>query len=1013
MKNLSCKFHADIKNNYFRMKNILILILLMTINALLPACSKKDAFKLNETYHGFKLIKKQFVEEVNSECLLFIHEKSGAQLLKVANDDHNKLFNIAFKTAPENDWGTPHIMEHSVLNGSENFPVKSPFDVLLQGSLNTFLNAMTGKDLTTYPVASMNEKDYFNLMHVYLDAVFNPLIYDDPKILQQEGWHYELNEEDGPLTYKGVVYNEMKGAYSNPQRELSYQIYKILFPDNAYGFESGGYPTEIPKLTQEYFIDFHKKYYHPSNSYILLYGDADLLQELEFINEKYLSNYDALEEKIEIQLQRPFDSMKEIEKPYPFQEGVPTNDQTFLSLNFVIGTSADRELCMTFDVLAHALVNHESAPIRLALQKAGIGRDVRASFDEMQQNLFHITVQNANPEDKDLFRETVMITLQEVAANGLDKTMVEGIINRMEFNLKEGDSSQKGLMCLMMTYQPWFFANDPFLGLEYSKPLAEVKKALETNLLETAVQEHLLSNNHAALVVLKPEPGLLSKIEQATNQELQVYKSNLESDELIQIMTQTTQLLEHQQREDTPEALASIPMLELTDIDKNIEWYPVNEKQVEDVPVLHYDDFTNDIVYTTLYFDLKVLPQELIPYASLLNAILGKVGTENYSFGSLNNELNIHAGGFNTSTTTFTKERNDENYIPKFQVSAKAVTAKTHKLFELLEEILINSDFNDTDRLKELITRHQARVDANFKSNGLNFAMSRLRSYYSHTGMIEELTNGIEYYRFITHLAKNFDQETEVIQSKLAETAQLLFTKENMAVGVTCGEKDFNSFSEGLNSLATSLPVGGREYNTWGFEIERKNEGILTASKVQYVTKGYDFKKLGHNYTGKMQVLNQILSTDWLQNRIRVMGGAYGGFSGISSNGNVFFASYRDPNLTETLENFNNTPMFLKEFNADEKTMTRFIIGTISKFDQPHNVSDKGNIAFRRYFEKTTPEILQAEREEILSTTAEDIKNMSDFVEQVLSQDNLCVYGNDEKIQANKSVFSNLVMIAD
>src|SRR5690554_5404096 len=779
MKNLSCKFHADIKNNYFRMKNILILILLMTINALLPACSKKDAFKLNETYHGFKLIKKQFVEEVNSECLLFIHEKSGAQLLKVANDDHNKLFNIAFKTAPENDWGTPHIMEHSVLNGSKNFPVKSPFDILLQGSLNTFLNAMTGKDITTYPVASMNEKDYFNLMHVYLDAVFNPLIYEDPKILQQEGWHYELVDENGPLDYKGVVYNEMKGAYSNPQRELYYQIYKNLFLDNTYGFEAGGYPIEIPKLTNEYFIKFHEKFYHPSNSYILLYGDADLNRELEFIDKEYLSNYEAPEDKVEIPLQAAFDTMKRVEKSYPIQEGLSTDGQTFLNISFVIGTSTDRELCMTFDVLAQALVNHESAPLRLALQKAGIGRDVRASFDEMQQNLFHITVQNANPEDKDLFRETVMNTLQEIAANGLDKTMVEGIINRMEFNLKEGDSSQKGLMCLMMTYQPWFFANDPFLGLEYSKPLAEVKKALETNLLETAVQEHLLSNNHAALVVLKPEPGLLSKIEQATNQELQVYKSNLESDELIQIMTQTTQLLEHQQREDTPEALASIPMLELTDIDKNIEWYPVNEKQVEDVPVLHYDDFTNDIVYTTLYFDLKVLPQELIPYASLLNAILGKVGTENYSFGILTNELNIHTGGFNPSTNTFSVNQSDDNFMPVFQVAAKAVSDKTDKMFILLEEILKRSDFTDAERLKELITRHQARVDANFKSNGLNYAMSRLRSYYSNTGRMEDLTTGVEYYNFVTSLAKNYDQNAAGIQAKLSETAQLLFARNN------------------------------------------------------------------------------------------------------------------------------------------------------------------------------------------------------------------------------------------
>jgi presequence protease len=995
------------------MKYTFRLYLLIALLAVISGCSKKEAFKPGESYHGFTLVKKQFVEEINAECLLFTHNKSGAQLLKVANDDPNKLFNIAFKTAPENDWGTPHILEHAVLNGSKNFPVKSPFDVLIQGSLNTFLNAMTGQDVTTYPVASMNDKDYFNLMHVYLDAVFNPLIYSDPKILQQEGWHYELDSKDGPLTYKGVVYNEMKGFYSSPEGELYYQVNKNLFPDNAYGYCPGGIPSVIPNLTQEYLLNFHKKYYHPSNSYILLYGNADLKKELEFIDQEYLSNYDALDEKVEIPLQKPFASLKEAEGTYPVQEGSPVADQTFLSLNFVAGSSTDRDLCMTFDVLTQALVNHESAPVRLALQEAGIGHDVRAEFQEMQQNYFQITVQNANPEDKDRFREIVFKTLQEVAENGLDKTMVEGIINRMEFNLKEGDSAQKGLMCIYKSIQPWLFANDPFLGLEFNKPLAEVKKALNSNLLESAVQKHLLSNNHALLVVLKPEPGLQAKLEQATNEELNVYKASLHGENLDNIIVQTTQLLEHQQREDTPEALATIPMLELSDIGTEIEWYSIHEKKVAGVPVLHYDEFTNDIVYTNLYFNIKTLPQELIPYASLLNAMLGKLGTENYTFGELDNELNIHTGGFSTFTSTFFENQRDDNFLPRFHVAAKAVTAKTDKMFDLIEEILTRSDFSDTERLKELITRHQARVDANFKNNGLNFAMNRVRSYYSNSGMFNELTDGLEYYRFVSRLAKDFDQNAGEIKAKLAETAGLLFTKNNLVAGVTGSEKEYSTFSEGMQKLAASLPDGGEVKGQWNFELARKNEGLLTASKVQYVIKAYDYKKLGYEYTGKMQVLNQVLSTDWLQNRVRVMGGAYGGFSGISPNGDVYFASYRDPNLSETIDNFNNSPTFLNDFNADEKTMTRFVIGTISRYDQPRNVSDKGNIAFRRYFEKTTPEFLKAEREAILSTTAEDIRSMSSMIDKILSQDYMCVYGNEGKMKENKSLFGSLVMVTD
>lgn len=993
------------------MKTKIVLLLMFVMLLSNWSCTKKEQFKTGEKYHGFTLTEKKFVEEVNAECLLFTHDKSGARLLKVANDDPNKLFNIAFKTAPETDYGTPHIMEHSVLNGSKNFPVKSPFDVLMQGSLNTFLNAMTGSDITTYPVASMNNKDYLNLMHVYLDAVFNPLIYSDPKILQQEGWHYELNSKDEPLTYKGVVFNEMKGAYSSPERELDYQINKILFPDNTYGVSSGGYPTEIPKLTYEYFLDFHKKYYHPSNSYILLYGNADLNQELEFIDREYLSKYDVSPDKVEIPLQKPFDAVKEVEKTYAVPEGSPVDNQTFLSLSFVAGKSTDRAFCMTFDVLSEALVNHESAPIRLALQEAGIGRDVRATFNEAQQNVFQITVQNANPGDKDRFKEIVFNTLEKVGKEGLDKTMIEGILNRMEFRLKEGDSAQKGLMCIMMTYQTWFFANNPFLGLEFNKPLAEVKKALETNLLETTIESHLISNPHALLMVLKPEPGLQAKIEMAATKELEAYKAGLNEDDLNKLVAQTDELLEHQKREDTPEALAAIPMLELADIGKEIEWYAVAEKTVADVPVLHFDEFTNDIIYSNLYFDVRVLPQELIPYASLLSAVLGKLSTENYLYGELDNALNINTGGFNASTTSFLENKTDDNLRPKFVVSSKATIDKAGKLFELVDEILNKSNFGDTLRLKELITREQARVDSDIKNNGLNYAMTRLNSYYLNSGMYNELVSGLEYYRFITGLSKSFNENATDIQNKLAETARLLFAKENLTAGVTCSEKDYPAFYEGMEKFTTSLSEDAVTLNDWKFDFEKKNEGLLAASKVQYVVKGYDYKKLGYKYDGKMRVLNQVLSTDWLQNQVRVIGGAYGGFAGFSPTGNVYFGSYRDPNLKETLENYDNSVGYLDKFEADEKTMTRFIIGTVSRLDQPMNVSDKGNLAFKRYFEKTTPEELKAEREAVLSTTPADIKAMSKMVADILSQETICVYGNDEKLKENAALFGELVKL--
>ena len=994
------------------METKISLVLTFVFFALIMGCTPDEKYEVSKTYFGFKLVEKKFVQEINAECLYFSHEKSGAHLLKIAADDVNKLFNTAFKTAPENDYGTPHIMEHSVLNGSKNFPVKSPFDVLSKGSLNTFLNAMTGADITTYPVASMNNKDYFNLMHVYLDAVFNPLIYDDPRIFKQEGWHRELTDKEGEIVYKGVVYNEMKGAYSSPTRELNFQVKKQLFPDNTYGVSSGGYPGVIPKLTYEDFISFHKKYYHPSNSYILLYGNADLDRELQFIDTEYLSKYEKSDKKVEIPLQAPFNEMKILEKTYALPDGSTTENKTYLSFSFVAGKNTDRALCMAFDVLSEALVNHESAPLRLAIQEAGIGRDIRASFNESQQNVFEIIVQNANSEDKDKFKEIVLETFRKVADEGLDKSMVEGILNRMEFNLKEGNTPQKGLRCLMMSYPGWFFNNDPFLGLEFNKPLEKVKTALETDLLESTIKEYLISNSHALLMVLTPQPGLQKEINKSTKEELAAYKATLDEEGLEKLINETEELLAHQKREDSPEALATIPLLDIADISKEVEWYPVEEKLIANIPVVHYNDFTNNILYTNFHFDIRALPQDLVPYASLLSSVLGKLNTENYTFGELDNALNIHTGGFYTNTNTFLENKSDDNLLPKFVITSKATTDKADKLFELTGEIINKSDFTDIERLKTVLIRHQARVDANIKQNGIRYAMTRLSSYYSNDGMFGELTGGLEYYRFITDLVNKFDDHSEEIVKNLTQAASLLFTQKNLISSVTCSNEDMEFYAAGFEKLAGSLPEGEDEIAEWKFDFTNKNEGLLTASKVQYVIKGYNFKKLGYEWDGKMRVLNQVLSTDWLQNQIRVIGGAYGGFCGFSPSGDVFFASYRDPNLKETLDNYDATPGFLQNFEADEKAMTRFLIGTISGMDRPLTASQKGDVAIRRYFEKTVIDDIKNERAAVLSTTEQDIKDFEKIVQDILEQDAYCVYGNEQKIKENKDLFREMVNIS-
>ncbi len=981
-----------------------MLIFMMALSTLVSG-----DYQLGKTYHGFKLKEKRFVKEVNADCYYFEHEKSGARLLKIATDDVNKTFSISFKTVPESDAGTPHIMEHSVLNGSKNFPVKSPFDVLAKGSLNTFLNAMTGSDITIYPVASMNEKDYFNLMHVYLDAVFNPLIYDDPRILQQEGWHHELESADAPVVYKGVVYNEMKGAYSSPTRELGYQVDLNLFPDNGYHFSSGGYPRAIPTLTYEAFLDFHRKYYHPSNSYIYLYGNADMDRELEFIDRAYLANYDRSKFVVDIPIQKPFPQMKVVDTWYAASENSSVDNQTYLTLNFVAGLNTDQQLVWALNVLSDVLVNQESAPVRLALQEAGIGKEVRASVDDLQQNVFQIMVQNANPGDRDKFKEIVFNTLREVAQNGVDMEAVQGTLNRLEFRLREGNDAQKGLTYNFQSIANWFFAGDPFKGLEYEKPLATIKKAINEGYLESVIKKELLDNTHSLLLTMAPKPGLESQITEEVEVELAAFKSSLSGDDVSNLVKNTNDLIEYQQREDDPEALETIPMLALSDIKEDVEWYGVSENKVNDVLVLHHDTFTNNVVYGRFFYDLRVLPDNLLPYAGLLAEVMGSLNTRNYAYGDLDKALKIHTGGFATYLDSYLEDRRDENLLPKYVVSVKAMNDKTGKMFELVDEIVNNTQYGDKERLKAVLTRHQSRLDARAKQDGISLAMGRLASYYSEAGKFEEITGGVEYYWFITDLASNYETKYDEIRANLEKTAQLLFTNQNLIAAATCAAADFEDFTKQLSVLADKRSGETVNYANWNLKLEKKNEGLLTASKVQYVVTGYDFKKLGYEFNGKMWVMNQALSREYLNQKLRVIGGAYGGFSGFNSNGTAFMASYRDPNLKETVENYEGAPKFLAEFEADASELTRLIIGTISRLDRPITPSQQGDRAFRYYFEKVKKEQLQKDRAAVLTTTVQDIRGMQKMVADILAQKTLCVYGNEEKIKENKTLFKELV----
>ncbi|MFH0734962.1 MAG: insulinase family protein [bacterium] len=990
-------------------RNTLIIFLLFTINAMLFA----QSYEIGKTYHGFKLMQKKNVKEVNGECYLFEHSKSGASLLKIAAPDANKTFMIGFKTDPESDAGTPHIMEHSVLNGSKKFPVKSPFDVLSKGSLNTFINAFTGNDHTIYPIASMNDKDYFNLMDVYLDAVFNPLFYNDPRILKQEGWHYELTNKDEPIVYKGVVYNEMKGAYSDPNRELYYQINKNLFPDNLYRFSAGGYPSAIPKLTVEEFKNYHRKYYQPSNSFICLYGDADLDKELKFMNEKYLDNYSLSNSKIEFPLQKSFSKMKEVSAVYSTVEGSSTENQSFLTLNFVAGHGNDQKLVFALYLLSDVLVAQESAPIRKALSEAKIGMDVSGDVSHLLQNIFGIIVQGANPNDDQKFKEIVYNVLNDVVKNGIDKKAVQGVLNRFIFQIRELANPQRGFTFANIAMTGWLYDNNPFCNLEYEGVINELKESINKGYLEEVIKKYMLENNHALLLVLNPKSGLESEQNIQTQNELKSYKETLSQEQIDLLIKENNTLIAYQKEEDTQEALATIPLLDLKDINKKAEYFEAKNIIQNSIKTAFYETFTNNVIYSQLFFDLRVIPQDLIPYAVLLTELLGNLDTKNYSYAELEKVLNINTGGFNTYTSMFIENRDDNNLIPMYVVSSKCINDKTVNMFELNNEIINNTKFEDKERIKYLLSRLQSRYEEDIKSNGFGYTMRRLKSYYSKEGAFDEMTNGIEFYWFISNLNTNIETKYEETISYIKKVANLIFNKNNLFPFVTCAKADLSKYEEGYKILNLENNFRTTNKFVWSFNLERKNEGFLTASKVQYVAQGFNIQKLGYEYTGKLRVFNQIVSRDWLYNRLRVIGGAYGGFGSVSPNGHMLFLSYRDPNLKNTLATYAETTDYIKSFSASNTDMSRYIIGTIAKMDLPLTPLQEGTKALKYLIEKTTAKDIQKERDEVLSTTVDDIRSMEKIVKSMIEQKYYCVYGSEDQIKGNRELFQNVLKIIE
>lgn len=965
-----------------------------------------------ENLSTYELIEKHQIEELDSVAYLLKHKKSGARIALLSNDDENKVFSIGFRTPPQDSTGLPHILEHSVLCGSKKFPVKDPFVELVKGSLNTFLNAMTYSDKTVYPVASCNDADFQNLMDVYLDAVFHPNIYEKEEIFRQEGWHYELEDPDGELTLNGVVYNEMKGAFSSPEDVLDREIMAALFPDTPYGNESGGDPDVIPKLTLEQFLDFHKKYYHPSNSYIYLYGNMDMAEKLQWLDEAYLSAYDKIEIDSALPMQKAFDKMKEVRLEYPISEAEDEKDNTYLSYNKVIGTSLDKELYLAFQIIEYALLAAPGAPLKQAILDAKLGKDVMSSYDNgILQPIFSIIAKNANTDQKDAFVTLIHQTLENQINKGLDKKALEAGLNYYEFRYREADFGNypKGLMYGLQAFDSWLYdENKPFIHLEALDTFASLRKRVDTDYFEKLIQEYLLDNNHAAVVVVEPKKGLAQKKEKELSEKLAAYKASLTKEECEKLAAFTAHLKEYQDEESMQEDLEKIPVLKLEDIPKDVRPFKNEELTIGDTKVVFHEYHTNGILYVNMSFDVTSLPKELLPYMSILKNVLGYIDTENYTFGELFNEINRKSGGVSSTLGIYANDTDESKNKVTYELRAKGLEDQMEFLFSMIQEIITRSKLDDEKRLYEIIAQLKSRLQMVLPAHGHSTAVTRASSYFSETSDFSDKTGGISFYRFIEDLESNFTERKAELIEKLKETCEYIFSPENLLVSVTCERKALEVLKGPFEVLQSCLKVSKEAMPEEKDTLIKKNEGFLTSSQVQYVAVAGNFKKAGLDYTGALRVLKVILSYDYLWLNVRVKGGAYGCMSGFTRTGNGYLASYRDPNLKGTFDVFRGTVEYLKNFAASDRDMVKYIIGTISDMDVPLTPSMAGHRSFTAYLTGVTKERIEKEREEVLSCKVEDIRKLSAYIQAILDEDAICVVGNEALLKKEGALFDTL-----
>ncbi len=964
----------------------------------------------------YELIKEERIEELKSDGFLLKHKKSGARIALLSNDDDNKVFCVGFRTPPPDSSGVPHILEHSVLCGSAKYPAKDPFVELVKGSLNTFLNAMTYPDKTVYPVASCNDVDFKNLTDVYMDAVLNPNIYTRSQIFRQEGWHYEMENIDSPLIYNGVVYNEMKGAYSNPDDVLSRYSLNSLYPDTAYGVESGGDPAFIPTLTYENFVGFHKKLYHPSNSYIYIYGNCDMEERLDYLDKEYLSKYDYLKVDSEIELQPAFSEMRREEAEYSVTEEEGTSGKTYFSYNFSLGNDLDTETYLALQLLDYALFSMPGAPVKQALIDAGIGDDIICSAESsLKQPMYSIVAKNTDPEREKEFLDIVRSTIEEQVSTGINKEALTAALNSNEFTYREADFGRfpKGLMYGLSMYDSWLYdENKPFEYLAQNAAFASLRKKVAMDYFEKLTRALFIDNKHTSFVVMKPVVNLTSMRDEKTAAKLEEYKATLSDAEKIRIVEDTAALKLYQSEPSTPEELATIPLLTREDISHEVKPISNIEDEVAGVKVLHHDFYTNGIGYLRLAFNYNAVADDDLSYLGLLSDVLAYIDTDKHSYAALTNAIDMDTGGIYFTPDCYVDHNDGNKYVGTFNVAAKAFVDKIPVALSLIKETVEGSRFTDYKRLREILLEIKSKYQSKILTAGHQVAASVCSSQMSAPGKIISMYSGVDYYDYISSVIDDYDNCKETVAAGLRRVSDKIFAKDKLIISFTSDNEAYESIKRPLEEFVNGLPEKGGDPVNRQLKLVKKRIGIKTSSQVNYVARCGNFAKAGFKYDGALKVLKVIMGYDYLWTNIRVKGGAYGCMNDYTSTGKGVYMSYRDPNLATTNEIFEKIPEYVRNFAADDREMTKYIIGTISDLDTPLNPSAMGGRSFTCYMTNTSLDQIKEIRERVLTTYVDDIKSLEGITRAILDDGYMCVVGNSDKIEKDKDLFDEIITLA-